>query len=431
MIILKKFCGNMNINELQSLINNDTREIILEDGINLENISYSEIIIDRDSLIIDGNYHYINSGDALLFNVLGYDITLKNIIFKDFKLGYDILIENHSSKLNLESCIFKSNMSCKSLISNHSNLIITDCKFIDNTFDDEGVLLYNKGRLNVASTSFNNIIAMMSNGACILNDSFSTSKIIDSIFNYNKADYGSCIYNMQDTDTVIKNSIFFGNTVEYEGGAIYNKSKLKIIHSIFKNNKAFKGDALYNEGELIIKFCDLSENSKNVENTLFNDTNGLIKYNKGEYMEKNEKMKSKLMFVCTANTCRSAMAEAIFKTMVDEDVEVYSAGIHADTGRQASKNTIEVCKMHGLDVSKHLATNIIDSEILNMDLVLTATWEHKEILKELSPQLKEVYTMKEYANIYPYDIPDPYGYDIISYDACFKEIYDTLKKIHL
>lgn len=423
----------MDIKELQSLIDNDTKEIMLEDDINLESISYPEIIIDRDSLIIDGNYHYINSGDSLLFNVLGEDITLKNMIFKDFKIGYDILIDNHSSKLNLESCIFKSNMSCKSLISNHSNLRITDCKFIDNTFEDEGVLLYNKGRLNVTSTSFNNNIAMMSNGACILNDSFSTCKMIDSIFNNNKAEYGSCIYNMQYTDVVIKNSIFFGNTVEYEGGAIYNKSKLKIIHSIFEDNIAFKGDALYNEGELIIKYCDLSENSKNVENTLFNDMNGIIKSNDriDYYMEKREKIKSKIMFVCTANTCRSAMAEVIFKTMVREDVEVYSAGINADTGRHASKNTIEVCKKHGLDVSEHLATNIIDSDILNMDLVLTATWEHKEKLKEICPQLKEVYTMKEYADIYPYDIPDPYGYDIESYDACFKEIYNTLERIHL
>ena len=139
----------------------------------------------------------------------------------------------------------------------------------------------------------------------------------------------------------------------------------------------------------------------------------------------------KVMFVCTANTCRSAMAEAIFKTMVDEDVEVYSAGINADTGHQASKNTIETCKSHGLDVSEHRATNIKDSDIVVMDLILTATWEHKKILQELLPKKDNIYTIKEYAGLYPQDINDPYGYNLTSYDACFTEIYDALEKINL
>ena len=145
-----------------------------------------------------------------------------------------------------------------------------------------------------------------------------------------------------------------------------------------------------------------------------------------------ELINMKVMFVCTANTCRSAMAEAIFKTMVDEGIEVYSAGTHALTGSHASENTLYVCGCYGLDLSEHTATNIVDSDILDMDLVLTATLEHREFLKKkYGDKLNEVYTIKEYAGLNPMDIADPFGYDVPSYDVCFKEIYSTLEKIDL
>ena len=57
----------------------------------------------------------------------------------------------------------------------------------------------------------------------------------------------------------------------------------------------------------------------------------------------------KIMFVCTANTCRSAMAEAIFKQMVDD--EIYSCGTHAITGSHVSQHTLDVCAGHGIDIS--------------------------------------------------------------------------------
>lgn len=141
-------------------------------------------------------------------------------------------------------------------------------------------------------------------------------------------------------------------------------------------------------------------------------------------------MTVKVMFVCSANTSRSVMAEAIFKSVVDENIEVYSSGVSANTGAPASINTLEVCKNHGLNVSEHLATNIDDSNIVEMDLILTATWAQKRILNYLYPQLKEVYTMKEFVNVYPFDIGDPFGLEIVAYEACFKDIYSTLEKIH-
>lgn len=136
----------------------------------------------------------------------------------------------------------------------------------------------------------------------------------------------------------------------------------------------------------------------------------------------------KIMFVCTGNTCRSAMAEAIFKKMTGDDVEVYSSGIAAATGNPPSENTIAVCDSHGIDVSNHFATYFKDSNIEEMDLVLTASQLHTNKLKIYYPDL-EIYTIKEYAGEYPWDINDPFGGSLAAYEACFDEIYNSLSKI--
>jgi len=142
----------------------------------------------------------------------------------------------------------------------------------------------------------------------------------------------------------------------------------------------------------------------------------------------------KVMFICTGNICRSAMAEGMFRKMTENmnNIEVYSSGVYAETGDYATYNAVEAAKEYNVDISTHRATNIRKSEIEQMDLILCATNSHKQSVLYLYPDLKgKVYTMKEYVGInkegQDIDIKDPWGYDEYVYKRCAEEINECLE----
>lgn len=145
----------------------------------------------------------------------------------------------------------------------------------------------------------------------------------------------------------------------------------------------------------------------------------------------------KVMFICTGNICRSAMAHGILKKIAQEknlNIEVYSCGIYAEDGDYATYNAIEAAKYYDVDISNHRATNIRNSPIKEMDIILCATNEHKNVVMLMYPNLvNKVYTIKEYAqmdeNEKNLDIKDPWGYDMETYRRCINEISFCIEKI--
>ena len=145
----------------------------------------------------------------------------------------------------------------------------------------------------------------------------------------------------------------------------------------------------------------------------------------------------RVMFVCTGNICRSAMAEGILKKLVKENnlnIEVCSCGVYAGDGDYASFNAIEAAKYYDVDISNHKATNIRNSQIEEMDIILCATNSHKNVVISMYPNLmNKVYTMKEYAGLdkdgKDMDVKDPWGYDMETYRRCIQEISLCIEKI--
>lgn len=136
-----------------------------------------------------------------------------------------------------------------------------------------------------------------------------------------------------------------------------------------------------------------------------------------------------ILFVCTGNTCRSAMAAALMLDIAVEknlDVRIDSAGMLAAIGDPASSEAIEVMRRRGFDLSYHRSKPLTD-ELINMaDVILTMTGAHKQLIKQCAPD--KIYTILEYAGREG-DIADPFGGGIEEYEETATQIYDALTEI--
>ena len=144
----------------------------------------------------------------------------------------------------------------------------------------------------------------------------------------------------------------------------------------------------------------------------------------------------KIMFVCTGNICRSAMAQWLMKKKLEdanrEDIQVFSCGIFAYDKDMASQEAIEVMQEYGVDLKQHEATNIQKSKIQQMDYVFCMTNSQKYTVLNQYPELAgRVYTLKEFAtpDAQDLEIKDPWGYTIAVYRVCAAEIDSCLDKV--
>lgn len=136
----------------------------------------------------------------------------------------------------------------------------------------------------------------------------------------------------------------------------------------------------------------------------------------------------RILFVCTGNTCRSPMAEAILRSKNIPDLEVKSAGVFAAEGSAASPNAGQVLEENKL-ILDHQSTQLSSKEIDWATTVLTMTGSHKAAVISYFPQaVGKTFTLSEFAGIVGKDIADPYGGSIELYRAAFAEIKAAIEK---
>lgn len=139
---------------------------------------------------------------------------------------------------------------------------------------------------------------------------------------------------------------------------------------------------------------------------------------------------TKVLLVCTGNTCRSPMAEGLMKKLAKEKkvaMEVSSAGFCADDF-PASDLAIEVMEEVGISIKEHRSQHLSIELIEEADLILTMTHSHKESLLSAVPSGKDkTMTLAEWAGETE-DVSDPYGGTITDYQSCRDQIKTLLEK---
>lgn len=134
----------------------------------------------------------------------------------------------------------------------------------------------------------------------------------------------------------------------------------------------------------------------------------------------------KLLFVCSGNTCRSPLAEAIARRLLSDasrnDVTVASAGTNAWDGSPPSDGAMLVGMEQGLDLSEHRSRQLTEEIVSEADLILVMAPSHLARVKELAPKANVHLLGGFTSGREGSTVQDPFGGDLAAYRATFKEL---------
>lgn len=140
-------------------------------------------------------------------------------------------------------------------------------------------------------------------------------------------------------------------------------------------------------------------------------------------------MAFRILFVCTGNTCRSPLAEAIARSALEGETNVdfvtSSAGTHAEEGGTASAGSLEIARENGLDLEAFQSRVLTPALLDEADLVLVMEPGHRSSVLGILPQADtKILLLGELSGLSGRDaaVPDPFGGSIDSYRRTFHRV---------
>jgi protein-tyrosine phosphatase len=137
-----------------------------------------------------------------------------------------------------------------------------------------------------------------------------------------------------------------------------------------------------------------------------------------------------ILFVCTANICRSPMAEGLFRSIVkgrNVEWEVGSAGTWTTDGQPVSDGTRLVLEKRGISINEHKSRQVTADLLRSYQLILTMEQGQKEALRVEFPEIaNRVYLMSEMIG-HRFDVVDPIGGSQAEFNETARELDQILE----